>query len=526
MVGTDVERLRSSLAAIVDSSDDAIISKNLNGIIATWNPAAERMFGYTEAEAVGRPITIIIPFDLFEEEADIIRRLRLGGSIEHFETRRIARDGRMLDVSVTVSPVREPDGAIVGASKIVRDITASKRARRALVATQRRLAREVAAARLLQSISTRLISQSTEHSLFAQILDAAMELMGSDCSSIQMLSPGRPSLALLGWRHFHPKSAAFWHHVTAEAGSTCGVALRDNRRVLVSDIESCAFMAGTQDLEEYRRSGIRAVQSTPLRSRVGRPLGMISTHWRVPHTPSEEDFRLFDVLARQAADLIERTRAEESLAAFNRQLIEAQEAERRRIARDLHDDIGQRLVSVGLTLDALRETLDAEAHRQSIDAAREQVSRLVRDLHTLSHRLHPHRIRYLGIADGAAALCREIASERGVEITFSSDPLPQRPPDAVAVSFYRVLQEALQNAIKHGAAERIDVTLRVLDAEVVLMVEDFGSGFDVSAARGRGLGLISMEERVSAVGGQLTILSKPHQGTKILANVPLSSEQA
>jgi len=308
-----VEDLRRRLAAIVDSSNDAIISKNLDGVISTWNLAAQQLFGYSEAEVIGQPITIIIPADLHDEEKDILRRLRAGHRIEHYETRRVTRDGRTLEVSITISPVRDATGTIVGASKILRDVTESRRARAALRESKRRLASEAAAARTLQSISTRLISESTQESLFAQIVEAAMELMASDAASVQMLAPDGESLTLLGWRKFHPASAAFWQRVTADAGSTCGVALRDNVRVLVTDVDSCEFMAGTQDLEEYRRSGIRAVQSTPLRSRLGSPLGMISTHWHTPHTPTEEDFRLFDVLARQAADLIERTRAEEAL---------------------------------------------------------------------------------------------------------------------------------------------------------------------------------------------------------------------
>ena len=282
-------------------------------MISTWNLAAHQLFGYSEAEAVGQPITIIIPADLHDEEKEILRRVRIGERIDHYETRRVTRDGRTLDVSITVSPVRNAAGSIVGASKILRDVTESKRDRAALRESERRLASEVTAARTLQSISTRLISESTQESLVGQILDAAMELMSSDASSLQMLAPDGESLTLIGRKNFHPDSAAFWQRVTADAGSTCGGAFRDNRRVMVTDVDACAFMAGTQDLEEYRRSGIRAVQSTPLRSRVGRPLGMISTHWHAPHTPTEDDFRLFDVLARQAADLIERTRAEEAL---------------------------------------------------------------------------------------------------------------------------------------------------------------------------------------------------------------------
>ena len=172
----------------------------------------------------------------------------------------------------------------------------------------RRLAAEVAAARTLEDISTRLIAGSTDQSLYVQILDAAMALMTAHARSVQIRSTD-DQLLLLADRNFHPHSAAFWHRVSAGSGSPCGTALRDNARVLVTDVETCEFMRGTQDLEECRHSGIRAVQSTPLRSLSGHLVGMISTHWRVPHTPTEDEFRRFDVLARQVADLIERAGA-------------------------------------------------------------------------------------------------------------------------------------------------------------------------------------------------------------------------
>ena len=310
---TRAEEIRLRYAAIVESSDDAIIAKTLDGVISAWNAAAERMFGYTEHEAIGQPITMIIPPDLHEEEYEILRRLRAGERIDHYETVRVTRAGECIDVSLTISPLRDPAGKIIGCSKIARDITKAKQAAAALRQSEQRLTREVAGAKTLQSISTRLISESTPESLYDQILGAAMELMASDAASVQMLAADHTSLKLLAWTNFHPDSAPFWQRVEVGAGSTCSKALSDNERVVVADIEACEFMAGTQDQQEYRRSGIRAVQSTPLRSRTGRPLGMLSTHWRTPHTPTEDDFRFFDVLARQAADLIERTLAEEAL---------------------------------------------------------------------------------------------------------------------------------------------------------------------------------------------------------------------
>lgn len=116
------------LAAIIDSSDDAIVSKDLDGVITSWNPAAVRLFGYTAEEAVGRSIRLIIPADRQSEEDEVLRRLRLGERVDHFETVRQRKDGSLLDISLTVSPIRDRNGVVVGASKIARDITERKRA--------------------------------------------------------------------------------------------------------------------------------------------------------------------------------------------------------------------------------------------------------------------------------------------------------------------------------------------------------------------------------------------------------------
>lgn len=174
----------------------------------------------------------------------------------------------------------------------------------------------------LHAISTLLIQEGDLKALYDCILDAAVILMSSDMASMQSLDPERNQLRLLAWKGFHPQSAAFWEWVFLDSASTCGMALSAGRRVTVRDIETCDFMAGTTDLDEYRRSNIRAVQSTPLLSRSGQVLGMISTHWREPHRPTEGALKRLDLLARQAADLIDRSQSETLLRERNEQLLQ------------------------------------------------------------------------------------------------------------------------------------------------------------------------------------------------------------
>ena len=172
----------------------------------------------------------------------------------------------------------------------------------------------------LHEISTLLIQEGNLDSLYGRILDAAVGLMSSDMASIQSLDPERNQLWLLAWKGFHPQSASFWQTVHFNSACTCGIAFATGSRVVVPDVDICDFMTGTTDLDEYRRSNIRAVQSTPLVSRSGQLLGMISTHWREPHRPTERALLRLDVLARQAADLIERGRVEATLRDSNDQL--------------------------------------------------------------------------------------------------------------------------------------------------------------------------------------------------------------
>ena len=187
------------------------------------------------------------------------------------------------------------------------------RAEDALRESQAELRSELDAAQQLQIVSTQLIHENNSDALYEKVINAAVAIMRSDFASLQMLYPERGSageLRLLAFRGFNPEAAKFWEWVRADLECSCGEALRTRQRAIVPDAETCGYMVGTEDLETFRRTGIRAMQSTPLVSRSGKLLGMISTHWGRPHQPSERDLRLLDVLARQAADLVERKQAE------------------------------------------------------------------------------------------------------------------------------------------------------------------------------------------------------------------------
>ncbi|HYO62824.1 MAG TPA: PAS domain S-box protein, partial [Pyrinomonadaceae bacterium] len=136
------------LSAIIESADDAIVSKTLEGVITSWNKGAERVFGYTAGEVIGKPVTILFPPDHENEEPAILERIRRGERVEHYETVRVRKDGTRIDISLTVSPVRGPDGRIIGASKIARDITEQRRARRAIDEGRERLNLALSAAHL------------------------------------------------------------------------------------------------------------------------------------------------------------------------------------------------------------------------------------------------------------------------------------------------------------------------------------------------------------------------------------------
>lgn len=227
------------------------------------------------------------------------------------------------------------------------------------------------------------------------------------------------------------------------------------------------------------------------------------------------------------AQLVSRLRkmAEDALSSVNRRLLDAEERERAWVARELHDDVDQRLALVSVRLDLLRNArlgLDPRVC-QHLEDIGDAVSNVADDIRELSYHLHSSKLQFLGIVGAARSLCKHVSGQHDMEIEVRSDRVPQNLPANVSASLFRVLEEALENAVKHSKSRRVEVSLSGQSHEVELSVRDQGVGFNPKAAtKGRGLGLISMQERTKLVRGQFSIASRINQGTTVHVRVPLS----
>lgn len=227
-------------------------------------------------------------------------------------------------------------------------------------------------------------------------------------------------------------------------------------------------------------------------------------------------------------DITAKKTAEVALSRASQKLIQAQEQERSRLARELHDNINQRLALLAVRLEGLKHDLPMSGDQleRHIGETSEQLADIGKEIQGLSHRLHSPKLELLGLAAAVSAFCKEFSNRQNVEIDFQSENIPRNVPADASLCLYRVLQEALQNAAKHSGSRQFQVSLEVEANEIELTVRDSGLGFDPNEAiKGEGLGLTSMKERMKLVDGELSIHSDVKRGTTVQARVPLSSNQ-
>ena len=477
----EAERARAELVAIVDSSDDAIISKTLDGVIVSWNAAAERMYGYSASEAVGRSVMILIPPEQQDEMRKILERIKCGESIEHLESTRLRKDGSLISVSLTISPIKNSKGEIIGASAISHDTSEQKRAERALQSSEQ-LFRE-----LTGNINEVFWLTDPANTQMFYVSSAYETVWGRSCESL----------------YAEPKS---WMEA-----------------VYAEDKEQVLAAVGRQPCTEPH----------DFTYRITRPDG--SVRWiRDRGFPVRDETGEVVRFAGLADDITKSKLADEALSRASRQLrnlsrrrVQVQEDERRHLARELHHHIGQLLTVGTLNLQLARRTKDRRVINGKLDETIAIFEEILRQVRQISFDIRPPVLDDLGLAPAMRWMFDDATERAGLSSEFIVDPNLQRADVESETACYRVGLEAVFNVIRHARARKVWLELHNAGNALELIVRDDGIGFDVAAAEKRSgrdrLGLVGMHDRATALGGRFECKSAPGKGTEVHALFPISS---
>lgn len=539
------------LAAIIESADDAIISKTLEGIITSWNRGAEHLFGYTADEVIGKPVTILIPLDHIDEEPQILGRIRRGERVEHYETVRVGKDGRLIDISLTVSPIRSADGTIIGASKIARDISDRKRAQKAL-------AEQLEIIDTVNRLVRTLAGELDLHKLMQAVTDAATEVSGAQYGVFiyEFLGEQSESELLYTTSGIPPEAL---HHL-----STLG-----NAEIFTPQFKN----EGTVRLSNIRHDGhdakaarcygvpvcdppILSYLSTPVVSRLGEVYGGLFFGHSDEEAFSERDARIVEGIATQAAVAMDSARlfeASQRAAAEKERLYrQAEEASQLKdeflatVSHELRNPLNAilgwaRMLRAGqIPAEGVPKALDtiernARAQTQLIDDLLD-VSRII----TGKLRMDVRPTDPSLFIEAAIEAVQPAAEAKGVRIQKVMDTggacVPGDP-----VRLQQVVWNLLSNAIKFTPrGGRVRVMLERVNSHVQIVVSDSGQGIspeflphvfdrfrqaDQRSARrhgGMGLGLAIVKQLIELHGGSVLAASPGvDQGATFTVKLPV-----
>ncbi|RKY07888.1 MAG: hypothetical protein DRP66_05730 [Planctomycetota bacterium] len=464
------------LAAIVESSDDAIIGKDLDGRITNWNRAAERIYGYSADEVRGKPISILLPPDDPDGVATILENLKRGEKIDHFETVHTTRNGGRIHVSLTISPIQDTEGNTVGASTIARDITGRKRMEDALRESEDKM---------------------------RSILDASPDTILQVGMDSKVLWANRAALELNPDILGRCCCEAYQTCISEDEQCVCKKAIESGR---IEESSLCfPIMEGSERQICWENIGV------PLRDSHGRVHGAIMIARNITERKMAEKAML---------EYQQRLRSQAS------QLSLAEERQRRRIATDLHDNVIQGLALSMIKLDLLRQSSEGIDEALFGDVS-ETLNQAIEDMRNMTFDISSPTLYKLGLSAAVDELADDlICRQHSIDYEFYDDQQEKPLDDDVRVLLFQSIRELFVNVIKHAGAHKVSVCIERVGESVCTIVSDDGVGFDVDHTdltmhRTGGFGLFNIRERLDYIGGSMEIQSLPGQGSTFVLIAPL-----
>ena len=451
------ERTPGLLASIVDSSDDAIISKSLEGIITSWNKGAERLFGYPADEAIGRHITLIVPASRRDEESAILERLRRGERVDHFETVRVRKDGATLNVSLTISPVKNAAGRVIGASKVARDITERSQIERVLA--ERAMLLELSNdAILVRDAADRITYWNT----------SAAELYGYSREE----ALGRVSHELLRTEFPEPLERIDEHlHRDSRWTGELTHRRKDGSQILV-----VSRWALDRDSSGNRNRVLETNNDITRQKQNEEALRESENRLRALTDTLETQVRIrTEQLEQRNREVLKQS---EQLGKLSGHLMRIQDEERRHIARELHDSAGQTLTVLSMNLAAIvQRSLNISPELAKVaEEGQELVRELSKEIRTTSYLLHPPLLDESGLHVALGWYIQGLKERSSFDITLSIPEDFGRLPREMELMMFRLVQECLTNVHRHSGSSKAAIRIASEAGGVSLEVQDEGKG--------------------------------------------------